>query len=237
MQKRTMLYEGKAKRVYETDDKDLYIVSYKDDATAFNGKKRGSILGKGAINNKVTNHMMQLLEGKGIPTHFVEQLSDTDTLVKAVKIIPLEVIVRNIAAGSLSARLGLEEGVHLATPVLEFCYKRDDLDDPMVNNYHIQALSLATDEQVQLITDYALRINEILCSYLEDLGITLVDFKLEFGMTSSGQLLLSDEISPDTCRFWDTKTNRKLDKDRFRRDLGDVEAAYQEILSRLMGDA
>ncbi|MBJ2356748.1 phosphoribosylaminoimidazolesuccinocarboxamide synthase [Sphaerochaeta sp. S2] len=236
MQKRTMLYEGKAKRVYETDDKDLYIVSYKDDATAFNGKKRGSILGKGAINNKVTNHMMQLLEGKGIPTHFVEQLSDTDTLVKAVKIIPLEVIVRNIAAGSLSARLGLDEGVHLATPVLEFCYKRDDLDDPMVNNYHIQALSLATDEQVQLITDYALRINEILCSYLEDLGITLVDFKLEFGMTSSGQLLLSDEISPDTCRFWDTKTNRKLDKDRFRRDLGDVEAAYQEILSRLMGD-
>jgi len=231
-----MLYEGKAKRVYETDDKDLYIVSYKDDATAFNGKKRGSILGKGAINNKVTNHMMQLLEGKGIPTHFVEQLSDTDTLVKAVKIIPLEVIVRNIAAGSLSARLGLDEGVHLATPVLEFCYKRDDLDDPMVNNYHIQALSLATDEQVQLITDYALRINEILCSYLEDLGITLVDFKLEFGMTSSGQLLLSDEISPDTCRFWDTKTNRKLDKDRFRRDLGDVEAAYQEILSRLMGD-
>nr|WP_321265250.1 phosphoribosylaminoimidazolesuccinocarboxamide synthase [uncultured Sphaerochaeta sp.] len=237
MQKRTMLYEGKAKRVYETDDKDLYIVSYKDDATAFNGKKRGSILGKGAINNKVTNHMMQLLEGKGIPTHFVEQISDTDTLVKAVKIIPLEVIVRNIAAGSLSARLGLDEGVHLSTPVLEFCYKRDDLDDPMVNNYHIQALSLATDEQVQLITDYALRINEILCSYLEDLGITLVDFKLEFGMTSSGQLLLSDEISPDTCRFWDTKTNRKLDKDRFRRDLGDVEAAYQEILSRLMGDA
>ena len=237
MQKRTMLYEGKAKRVYETDDKDLYIVSYKDDATAFNGKKRGSILGKGAINNKVTNHMMQLLEGKGIPTHFVEQLSDTDTLVKAVKIIPLEVIVRNIAAGSLSARLGLDEGVHLSAPVLEFCYKRDDLDDPMVNNYHIQALSLATDEQVQLITDYALRINEILCSYLEDLGITLVDFKLEFGMTSSGQLLLSDEISPDTCRFWDTKTNRKLDKDRFRRDLGDVEAAYQEILSRLMGDA
>ncbi|WP_319758111.1 phosphoribosylaminoimidazolesuccinocarboxamide synthase [uncultured Sphaerochaeta sp.] len=236
MQKRTMLYEGKAKRVYETDDKDLYIVSYKDDATAFNGKKRGSILGKGAINNKVTNHIMKLLEGKGIPTHFVEQLSDTDTLVKAVKIIPLEVIVRNIAAGSLSARLGLEEGVHLATPVLEFCYKRDDLDDPMVNNYHIQALSLATDEQVQLITDYALRINGILCSYLEDLGITLVDFKLEFGMTSSGQLILSDEISPDTCRFWDTKTNRKLDKDRFRRDLGDVEAAYQEILSRLMGD-
>ena len=237
MQMRTMLYEGKAKRVYETDDKDLYIVSYKDDATAFNGKKRGSILGKGAINNKVTNHMMQLLEGKGIPTHFVEPLSNTDPLVKAVTNIPLGVIVRNIAAGSLSARLGLDEGVHLSTPVLEFCYKRDDLDDPMVNSYHIKALSLATDEQVQLITDYALRINRILCSYLEDLGITLVDFKLEFGMASSGQLLLSDEISPDTCRFWDTKTNRKLDKDRFRRDLGDVEAAYQEILSRLMGDA
>ncbi|MDN5334663.1 MAG: phosphoribosylaminoimidazole-succinocarboxamide synthase [Sphaerochaeta sp.] len=237
MQKRTMLYEGKAKRLYETDDKDLYIVSYKDDATAFNGKKRGSILGKGAVNNKVTNHMMQLLEGEGIPTHFVTQLSETDTLVKAVTIIPLEVIVRNIAAGSLSSRLGLEEGVHLATPVLEFCYKRDDLDDPMVNMYHIKALSLATDEQVQQITSYALRINEILCSYLRDLGITLVDFKLEFGMTSSGQLLLSDEISPDTCRFWDTKTNKKLDKDRFRRDLGDVEAAYQELLSRLMGDA
>jgi phosphoribosylaminoimidazole-succinocarboxamide synthase len=232
-----MLYEGKAKRLYETDDKDLYIVSYKDDATAFNGKKRGSILGKGAVNNKVTNHMMQLLEGEGIPTHFVTQLSETDTLVKAVTIIPLEVIVRNIAAGSLSSRLGLEEGVHLATPVLEFCYKRDDLDDPMVNMYHIKALSLATDEQVQQITSYALRINEILCSYLRDLGITLVDFKLEFGMTSSGQLLLSDEISPDTCRFWDTKTNKKLDKDRFRRDLGDVEAAYQELLSRLMGDA
>jgi phosphoribosylaminoimidazole-succinocarboxamide synthase len=232
-----MLYEGKAKRLYETDDKDLYIVSYKDDATAFNGKKRGSILGKGAVNNKVTNHMMQLLEGEGIPTHFVTQLSDTDTLVKAVTIIPLEVIVRNIAAGSLSSRLGLEEGVHLATPVLEFCYKRDDLDDPMVNMYHIKALSLATDEQVQQITSYALRINEVLCSYLRDLGITLVDFKLEFGMTSSGQLLLSDEISPDTCRFWDTKTNKKLDKDRFRRDLGDVEAAYQELLSRLMGDA
>lgn len=237
MQKRTMLYEGKAKRLYETDDKDLYIVSYKDDATAFNGKKRGSILGKGAVNNKVTNHMMQLLEGEGIPTHFVTQLSETDTLVKAVTIIPLEVIVRNIAAGSLSSRLGLEEGVHLATPVLEFCYKRDDLDDPMVNMYHIKALSLATDEQVQQITSYALRINEVLCSYLRDLGITLVDFKLEFGMTSSGQLLLSDEISPDTCRFWDTKTNKKLDKDRFRRDLGDVEAAYQELLSRLMGDA
>jgi phosphoribosylaminoimidazole-succinocarboxamide synthase len=232
-----MLYEGKAKRLYETDDKDLYIVSYKDDATAFNGKKRGSILGKGAVNNKVTNHMMQLLEGEGIPTHFVTQLSETDTLVKAVTIIPLKVIVRNIAAGSLSSRLGLEEGVHLATPVLEFCYKRDDLDDPMVNMYHIKALSLATDEQVQQITSYALRINEILCSYLRDLGITLVDFKLEFGMTSSGQLLLSDEISPDTCRFWDTKTNKKLDKDRFRRDLGDVEAAYQELLSRLMGDA
>ncbi len=238
MEKRTMLYEGKAKRVYETDDKNLYIVSYKDDATAFNGKKKGSILGKGAVNNKVTNHMMQMLTKQGIPTHFVEQLSDTDTVVKAVKIVPLEVIVRNIAAGSLSARLGLEEGVHLAHPVLEFCYKRDDLDDPMVNLFHIKALSLATDEQVQQITDYALKINEILCAYLADVGITLVDFKLEFGVTKAeGQLVLADEISPDTCRFWDTKTNKKLDKDRFRRDLGDVEEAYQEILNRLMGNA
>ncbi|MGH0051976.1 MAG: phosphoribosylaminoimidazolesuccinocarboxamide synthase, partial [Sphaerochaetaceae bacterium] len=184
MQKRTLLYEGKAKRVYETDDKGLYIVSYKDDATAFNGKKRGSILGKGAINNKVTNHLMRLLAKEGIPTHFVEQLNDTDTLVRAVKIIPLEVIVRNIAAGSLSARLGLEEGVLLASPVLEFCYKRDDLDDPMVNTSHIKALSLASEDQVKEISSYALQVNKILCSYLEDLGITLVDFKLEFGMTS-----------------------------------------------------
>lgn len=237
MQKRTMLYEGKAKRVYDTDEKDVYIVSYKDDATAFNGKKRGSILGKGGVNNQVTNHLMQLLEREGIPTHYLYQISDTETAVKAVKIIPLEVIVRNIAAGSLSTRLGLEEGKQLSVPVLEFCYKRDDLGDPMVNSYHIKALALATDEQIAQISSYALRINDILCSYLEDLGITLVDFKLEFGMTADGQLLLSDEISPDTCRFWDTKTNRKLDKDRFRRDLGDVEAAYQEILSRLMGDA
>ncbi|MGE4453742.1 MAG: phosphoribosylaminoimidazolesuccinocarboxamide synthase [Sphaerochaeta sp.] len=237
MQKRTMLYEGKAKRVYETDDKDVYIVSYKDDATAFNGKKRGSILGKGGVNNQVTNHLMQLLEREGVPTHYLYQISDTETAVKAVKIIPLEVIVRNIAAGSLSTRLGLEEGTKLSVPVLEFCYKRDDLGDPMVNSYHIKALALATDEQIAQISGYALRVNAILCSYLEDLGITLVDFKLEFGMTADGQLLLSDEISPDTCRFWDTKTNRKLDKDRFRRDLGDVEAAYQEILVRLMGDA
>lgn len=235
MQKLSMLYEGKAKRVYETDIKGVYIVSYKDDATAFNGKKRGSILGKGAINNQITNHLMQLLAKEGIPTHFVQQLSETETAVKAVRIIPLEVIVRSIAAGSLSQRLGLEEGTRLASTVLEFCYKRDDLGDPLVNSSHIKALGLATEAELELIKRYSLAVNDILSDYFAKVGIALIDFKLEFGVTEDGMLVLADEISPDTCRFWDVKTGRKLDKDRFRRDLGDVEEAYHEVMQRLLG--
>lgn len=237
MQKLAMLYEGKAKRVYETDQKGIYIVSYKDDATAFNGKKKGSILGKGAINNQVTNHLMQLLSKEGIPTHFVAQLSETETAVKAVRIVPLEVIVRSIAAGSLSERLGIAEGTKLASTVVEFCYKRDDLGDPMVNNSHIKALGLATEEQLELITKYSLKIKDILSAYLQEVGIALIDFKLEFGITAEGELVLADEISADTCRFWDIKTGKKLDKDRFRRDLGDVEEAYHEVMQRLLGRA
>lgn len=235
MQKLSMLYEGKAKRVYETDIKGVYIVSYKDDATAFNGKKRGSISGKGAVNNQITNHLMQLLAKEGIPTHFVQQLSETETAVKAVRIIPLEVIVRSIAAGSLSQRLGLEEGTRLASTVLEFCYKRDDLGDPLMNSSHIKALGLATEAELELIKRYSLAVNDILSDYLAKVGIALIDFKLEFGVTEDGMLVLADEISPDTCRFWDVKTGRKLDKDRFRRDLGDVEEAYHEVMQRLLG--
>lgn len=235
MEKRVQLYEGKAKKVYATDEKGLYIVSYKDDATAFNGLKKGTITGKGAINNRVSNHLMGLLEKEGLPTHLVEELNDRETVVKAVQIVPLEVIVRNIAAGSLAKRLGLEEGWKLPSTVLEFCYKRDDLGDPLVNDYHIRALGLASDEDLAQITSYSLKINAILGSYLLPLGIELVDFKLEFGKTTEGRLILADEISPDTCRFWDTKTKEKLDKDRFRRDLGGVEDAYKEILFRLMG--
>ncbi|NCC12949.1 MAG: phosphoribosylaminoimidazolesuccinocarboxamide synthase [Spirochaetia bacterium] len=235
MQKTQQLYEGKAKKVYETDEKGVYIVSYKDDATAFNGLKKGTIAQKGSINNRVSNHLMQLLEKEGIPTHFLKELSDRETAVRKVRIIPLEVIVRNIAAGSLATRLGLEEGMKLGSTVLEFCYKRDDLGDPLVNEYHIRALGLASDDELAQLSAYSLRINTILGLYLLDLGIELVDFKLEFGITDEGKLILADEISPDTCRFWDTKTGKKLDKDRFRRDLGDVEAAYQEVLFRLMG--
>lgn len=235
VKKTTQLYEGKAKKVYATDEKGVYIVSYKDDATAFNGLKKGSIEGKGAINNRVSNHLMALLEKEGIPTHFIETLNDRETAVKAVQIVPLEVIVRNIAAGSLSKRLGLDEGVKLETTVLEFCYKRDDLGDPMVNEYHIKALGLATEDEIKTISDYSFKINTYLSAYLLDLGIELVDFKLEFGRTEDGNIILADEISPDTCRFWDSKTKMKLDKDRFRRDLGGVEDAYKEILKRLMG--
>jgi len=231
-----MLYEGKAKRVYETDEDGIYIVSYKDDATAFNGLKKGSIVGKGAINNRVTNHLMGMLQKQGIPTHFVSELNERESAVKKVRIIPLEVIVRNIAAGSLATRLGIEEGTKLASTVLEFCYKRDDLGDPLVNEYHIRALGLATDDEVQRLSEYALKINQILLSYLEEAGISLIDFKLEFGLTDQGELILADEISPDTCRFWDIKTGKKLDKDRFRRDLGDVEASYHEVMQRLLGN-
>ena len=236
MEKTTQMYEGKAKKVFATTDPDLCIVSYKDDATAFNGLKKGTILGKGAINNRVTNHLMRLVEKNGVPTHLVEELNDRETLVKRVQIVPLEVIVRNIAAGSLSKRLGLPEGTKLGKTVLEYCYKDDELGDPMVNEYHIQAMGWATEEEMKTIADYALKINRVLTDYLKEANIELIDFKLEFGRTKEGQIVLADEISPDTCRFWDITTHEKLDKDRFRRDLGGVEDAYQEILRRLLGE-
>ena len=236
MEKTVQLYEGKAKKVFATSDPDCCIVSYKDDATAFNGLKKGTILGKGVINNRVTNHLMRLLEKNGVPTHYVEELNDRETLVKKVAIVPLEVIVRNIAAGSLSKRLGLPEGVKMKRTVLEFCYKNDDLGDPMVNQYHILAMEWATEEELKLISDYSLKINKILSDYLKEANIELIDFKLEFGKTKDGQIVLADEISPDTCRFWDSTTHEKLDKDRFRRDLGGVEDAYQEIMRRLLGE-
>ncbi|KAF5069199.1 phosphoribosylaminoimidazolesuccinocarboxamide synthase [Anaerotignum sp.] len=236
MEKTVQMYEGKAKKVYATNDENYCIVSYKDDATAFNGLKKGTILGKGAINNRVTNHLMKLLEKSGIPTHFVEELSDRETVVKKVTIVPLEVIVRNIAAGSLAKRLGLAEGTKMKSTVLEYCYKDDELGDPMINEYHILAMEFATKEEIDLIAKYSFKINEILSNYLKDANIELIDFKLEFGKTADGQIVLADEISPDTCRFWDTVTGEKLDKDRFRRDLGNVEDAYQEVLKRLMGE-
>lgn len=236
MMKLEQVYEGKAKKVFRTDDPEVYLVDYKDDATAFNGLKKGSIAGKGVINNRVTNHLMKLLEKQGIPTHFIEEISPRETLVKKVVIVPLEVIVRNIAAGSLSKRLGLPEGTKLGKTVLEYCYKDDDLGDPMVNEYHIAAMGWATQDEVALIANYSFRINNILSAYLKDLNIELIDFKLEFGKTTDGNIVLADEISPDTCRFWDSLTHEKLDKDRFRRDLGGVEDAYQEILKRLLGE-
>ena len=236
MEKKEQLYEGKAKKVFATENPDYCIVSYKDDATAFNGLKKGTILGKGAINNRVTNYLMKMLEKEGIPTHFVEELNDRETVVKRVKIIPLEVIVRNVAAGSLAKRLGLEEGVRMGRTVLEFCYKDDVLGDPMVNEYHILAMNFATEEELKLISEYSLKINRILSEYLAEVNVELIDFKLEFGKTADGTVVLADEISPDTCRFWDMTTHEKLDKDRFRRDLGGVEDAYHEILKRLLGE-
>jgi len=236
VKKLEQVYEGKAKKVFATDDPDLFIVDYKDDATAFNGEKKGTIVGKGVINNRVTNHLMKLLEKKGIPTHFVEELSERETLVKKVKIVPIEVIVRNIAAGSLSKRLGLAEGTKLASTVLEYCYKDDALGDPMINDYHIAAMNLAAPAELEKISAYSFKVNKILAEYLKDLGIELIDFKLEFGRLKDGTIVLADEISPDTCRFWDSKTGEKLDKDRFRRDLGGVEDAYKEILKRLLGE-
>ena len=236
MQKTEQLYEGKAKKVFRTDDPEYVIVDYKDDATAFNGLKKGTIVGKGVVNNKVSNHMFQMLEAKGIPTHFVKEISERETIVKSVKIVPVEVIVRNIAAGSLSKRLGLPEGTKLKSTVLEYSYKNDELGDPMINDYHVAALELATKEEMQTIADYSFKINEIMTDYLKQFDIELIDFKLEFGRLKDGTIVLSDEISPDTCRFWDSKTGEKLDKDRFRRDLGNVEDAYQEILRRLMGE-
>ena len=236
IEKTTQLYEGKAKKVYNTTDENCYIVSYKDDATAFNGLKKGTIEGKGSINNRVSNYLMSLLEKEGIPTHVVEQLNDRETVVKKVKIVPLEVIIRNIAAGSLSKRLGLPEGTKLASPVLEFCYKDDELGDPMVNEYHIYAMNIATPEELKEIADYSFRVNDFLIKFLSKCNIDLVDFKIEFGRTPDGKIILADEISPDTCRFWDSTTHEKLDKDRFRRDLGGVEDAYHEILKRLLGE-
>ena len=237
MERGTMLYEGKAKRVYATDREDLLLVSYKDDATAFNGLKKGSIQGKGAINNRMTNHLMQLLEKHGIPTHFVEEINDTETLVRRVSIVPLEVIVRNIAAGSLSKRLGLPEGTPQKHTVIEYCFKDDALGDPMVNEYHIRAMGWASEGELATIAAYALRINDFLRQHLKALYVDLIDFKLEFGRLSDGSIILADEISPDTCRFWDSRTQEKLDKDRFRRDMGGVEDAYREMMSRLMGSS
>lgn len=236
MKKMQQLYEGKAKKVFATDDPEVVLVDYKDDATAFNGLKKGTISGKGVINNRVTNFLMQMLEKNGIPTHFIEEISDRETLVRKVTIVPLEVIVRNIAAGSLSKRLGLPEGTKMKKTVLEYCYKNDDLGDPMVNDYHIAAMGWVSEGDLKQIADYSFKINELLTAYFKNIGIELVDFKLEFGKTSDGKLILADEISPDTCRFWDINTHEKLDKDRFRRDLGGVEEAYQEIIHRLMGE-
>ena len=234
MEKREMLYEGKAKKVFKTDNEKLYIVDYKDDATAFNGEKKGTIIGKGVVNNTMSAAMFLMLEEKGIPTHFEKLISDRESLVKAVKILPLEVIVRNVAAGSLSKRLGLEEGTPMKKTVLEFCYKDDDLGDPMINDYHIAAMELATEEQVEIIKKYALEVNKMMIEYFSERNMKLIDFKLEFGLFE-GKVILADEISPDTCRLWDAETNKKLDKDRFRRDMGDVEETYQEVLKRIQG--
>ena len=233
MIKQAQLYEGKAKKVFQTDDPELLIVSYKDDATAFNGLKKGTIAGKGVINNQMSNLLMQKLEKAGIPTHFVEELSERETLVKKVSIVPLEVIVRNIAAGSFSKRYGVEEGVVFDAPTVEFSYKNDDLGDPLLNTYHALALKLATPEEIATIERYALAVNEELKAFWKSCGVTLVDFKLEFGRLSDGTIVLADEISPDTCRLWDSATGEKLDKDRFRRDLGGVEDAYIEVMKRL----
>ncbi len=233
MTQKEQLYEGKAKKVFTTDDPELLIVSYKDDATAFNGLKKGTISGKGVINNKMSNLMMQQLEKKGVPTHFVEELSDRETLVKKVSIVPLEVIIRNIAAGSFSKRYGVEEGFLFDEPTIEFSYKNDELGDPLLNEYHALAMKLATKEEIETIKKYAFCVNEFLKDFWKKCGVTLVDFKLEFGKISDGSIVLADEISPDTCRLWDIETGEKLDKDRFRRDMGGVEEAYQEIMKRL----
>ena len=233
MEKKELLYEGKAKKVYCTDEPETYIVSYKDDATAFNGQKKGTIVGKGVVNNRMSNFMFRLLEQHGVPTHFIEELNDRETAVKKVSIVPLEVIVRNTAAGSLSKRLGLAEGTPMKTPVLEFSYKNDDLGDPMVNDYHILAMDLATREELDTIASMSFKINALMVEFFKGVGVDLIDFKLEFGKTADGKIILADEISPDTCRFWDVNTHEKLDKDRFRRDMGGVEEAYGEMMKRL----
>ena len=233
MEKKEQLYEGKAKKVYATDDPEKLIVEYKDDATAFNGLKKGTIQGKGVINNQMSNRLMAKLEKSGVPTHFVRELSERETLVKKVSIVPLEVIIRNIAAGSFSKRYGVPEGVVFEQPTIEFSYKNDELGDPLLNSYHALALKLATAEEIETIKDYSFRVNDFLKAFWKECGVTLVDFKLEFGRLSDGTIVLADEISPDTSRLWDAKTGEKLDKDRFRRDMGGVEEAYAEIMSRL----
>ncbi|MEE3395264.1 MAG: phosphoribosylaminoimidazolesuccinocarboxamide synthase [Candidatus Onthomonas sp.] len=235
-EKQEQLYEGKAKKVFATADPEIVIVSYKDDATAFNGLKKGTIVGKGVINNRMSNHMMRKLEAAGVPTHYVEELSDRETAVKKVSIVPLEVIIRNISAGSFAKRFGVEEGIVFDEPTIEFSYKNDDLGDPLMNAYHAVALKAATWEEIDLIKKYAFQVNDLLKGFLKGVGIDLVDFKLEFGKLPDGTIVLADEISPDTCRLWDEKTHEKLDKDRFRRDLGGAEEAYQEVMRRLMGD-
>ena len=236
MEKKEQLYEGKAKKVYATENPVSYIVSYKDDATAFNGEKKGTIVGKGSINNRMTNMLMQVLEKKGVPTHFVEELNDRETVVKKVSIVPLEVIIRNISAGSSAKRFGVEEGIVFDEPTIEFSYKNDELGDPLMNAYHAIALKLATREEIETIKKIAFTVNDTLKAYFLGLNIKLVDFKIEFGRLSDGTIVLADEISPDTCRLWDKDTNEKLDKDRFRRDLGGTEEAYQEVMRRLMGE-
>lgn len=234
MEKREQLYEGKAKKVFKTDDVNRLIVSYKDDATAFNGLKKGTIAGKGVINNQMSNLLMQKLEKKGIPTHFLDQLNERETVVKKVSIVPLEVIIRNISAGSFAKRYGVDEGIIFGAPTIEFSYKNDELGDPLINEYHAIALKLATQKEIDLIKQYAFAVNEYLKEFWLECGVVLVDFKLEFGRLADGTIVLADEISPDTCRLWDAKTNEKLDKDRFRRDMGGVEDAYAEIMKRLM---
>ena len=234
MEKREQLYEGKAKKVYATDDPELVIVSYKDDATALDGLKKGTIVGKGVINNQMTNRLMARMEKAGIPTHFVKELSERDTLVRRVSIVPLEVIIRNLSAGHFASRYGVEEGIVFPEPTIEFSYKNDDLHDPLLNTYHAVALGLASWQEIELIKKYAFAVNDVLKAFWADCGVTLVDFKLEFGKTAQGQIVLADEISPDTCRLWDDKTGEKLDKDRFRRDMGGVEDAYAEVMRRLL---
>ena len=233
MTKTTQLYEGKAKKVWATEDPDIVIVDYKDDATAFNGLKKGTIAGKGVVNNKMSNYLMQILEKKGVKTHFVEELSDRETAVKKVTIVPLEVIIRNRAAGSICKRLGLEEGMDFVCPSIEFSYKDDDLGDPLINGYHAVSCGFATREEVELIKEMAFTVNDVLKEYFASIGVELIDFKLEFGKTNDGTIVLADEISPDTCRFWDINTHEKLYKDRFRRDMGGVEDAYAEMMKRV----
>lgn len=235
MTKGKQLYEGKAKKIFETDKPEILLVSYKDDATAFNGIKKGTILGKGIINNKVTNYMMRLLEKAEIPTHYIEEISERETLVKKVSIIPLEVIIRNVSAGSFAKNYGVEEGIIFDEPTIEFSYKNDNLGDPLINSYHAIALKLATKEEIKIIKKYAFKINEEMKKFFISINVKLIDFKLEFGKLADNKIVLADEISPDTCRFWDATTNEKLDKDRFRRDLGNIEGAYKEMMKRILG--